>query len=172
MISEALEGVLVVASLAVFVFLIGAFHRKERKKYIVFFILGLCILAFGIALDCITLASIGVFYIILYLIHIKDWGKSRIWRKFNEKKKKILNTIMVIVGSIILLSLFILCLIYHHPTITGIGIANPASVYCEQHGGTVDIRTSDDGSQLGYCVFSSGNECEEWAFYRGECSSA
>lgn len=46
---------------------------------------------------------------------------------------------------------------------------NPASVYCESQGGTVEIRTAEDGSQYGICVFSSGEECDEWAYYRGEC---
>jgi putative hemolysin len=49
------------------------------------------------------------------------------------------------------------------------GMANPASVYCEQQGGTVDIRTAADGSQTGYCVFADGSECDEWAFFRGQC---
>jgi len=47
-------------------------------------------------------------------------------------------------------------------------IANPASVYCSEQGGVVDIRGSLDG-QTGYCVFPGGTECEEWSFYRGEC---
>jgi putative hemolysin len=47
-------------------------------------------------------------------------------------------------------------------------IANPASVYCEEQGGTVEIVDTDDG-QLGICVFDDGRECEEWAYYRGEC---
>lgn len=49
------------------------------------------------------------------------------------------------------------------------GIANPASVYCEEQGGTIDIRTADDGAQTGFCVFDDGSECEEWSYYRGEC---
>ncbi len=48
-------------------------------------------------------------------------------------------------------------------------IANPASVYCESHNGKSEIRTVEDGSQLGYCIFQNKKECEEWAFYRGEC---
>ena len=48
-------------------------------------------------------------------------------------------------------------------------IANPASVYCGDQGGMLEIRTASDGSQAGYCIFSDGTECEEWAFYRGEC---
>jgi putative hemolysin len=47
-------------------------------------------------------------------------------------------------------------------------IANPASVYCEEQGGTVRIVETDDG-QVGICVFDDGRECEEWAYYRGEC---
>ena len=50
------------------------------------------------------------------------------------------------------------------------GLANPASVYCGEQGGTVDIRTGDDGGQYGVCVFPDGSECDEWALYRGECS--
>ncbi len=48
---------------------------------------------------------------------------------------------------------------------------NPASVFCEQNGGKVEIRTAADGSQSGACVFSDGSECDEWAFYRGECGT-
>jgi putative hemolysin len=49
-------------------------------------------------------------------------------------------------------------------------MANPASVYCVEQGGTLDIRTDDAGNQYGVCVFADGSECEEWAFYRGECA--
>ncbi len=49
-------------------------------------------------------------------------------------------------------------------------IANPASAYCEEEGGKIDIRTAEDGSQGGVCVFPDGSECEEWAFYKGECT--
>jgi putative hemolysin len=47
---------------------------------------------------------------------------------------------------------------------------NPASVYCEQNGNTLEIRTAADGSQSGVCVFPDGSTCDEWAYYRGECS--
>ena len=48
-------------------------------------------------------------------------------------------------------------------------IPNPASVNCEENGGTLEIRTAADGSQSGACVFADGSECDEWAFFRGEC---
>ena len=46
---------------------------------------------------------------------------------------------------------------------------NPASEYCVQQGGEIEIRTNPDGSQYGECLFSDGSECEEWPYYRGEC---
>jgi putative hemolysin len=49
------------------------------------------------------------------------------------------------------------------------GIANPASVNCENLGGTLEIVTDADGSQTGMCTLPSGAECEEWALFRGEC---
>jgi len=51
-------------------------------------------------------------------------------------------------------------------------IANPASVYCEQYGGTLEIRTDESGAQTGFCIFADGSECEEWAYFRGECAPA
>jgi len=49
------------------------------------------------------------------------------------------------------------------------GIANPASVHCIQQGGRLEIRTGPDGGQFGVCVLPDGSECEEWAYFRGEC---
>jgi putative hemolysin len=48
-------------------------------------------------------------------------------------------------------------------------LANPASVYCEKQGGKLEIRTGADGGQTGFCKLSDGSECEEWAYFRGEC---
>lgn len=49
------------------------------------------------------------------------------------------------------------------------GMPNPASVYCTEQGGKLEIRT-DAGGEVGYCLFDDGSECEEWAFYRGDCA--
>lgn len=49
----------------------------------------------------------------------------------------------------------------------GAGLANPASVYCEQQGGELEIQETAAG-QVGYCVFDDGRICEEWAFYRNQ----
>ena len=52
------------------------------------------------------------------------------------------------------------------------GIPNPASVYCEQNGNTLEIHTAADGSQSGVCIFPDGSTCDEWAYFRGECGPA
>lgn len=51
-----------------------------------------------------------------------------------------------------------------------VGMPNPASAYCEENGGTLEIRQDEALGQYGVCVFPDGSECEEWAFFRGECA--
>lgn len=51
-------------------------------------------------------------------------------------------------------------------------LPNPASVYCEQQGNKLEIRSASDGSQNGVCILPDGSECDEWLFYRGECQSS
>jgi putative hemolysin len=46
---------------------------------------------------------------------------------------------------------------------------NPASVYCKQNGGRLDLRQDATGGVTGVCVFPDGSSCEEWAYFRGEC---
>jgi len=50
-----------------------------------------------------------------------------------------------------------------------VGMANPASVYCEKMGGTLTIKDEASG-QVGYCSFPNGKVCEEWALMNGKCS--
>ena len=49
-----------------------------------------------------------------------------------------------------------------------VGIANPASVYCEEQGGKLEIRKNPDGSETGWCLFPDGRECDEWNFFRSK----
>jgi putative hemolysin len=51
----------------------------------------------------------------------------------------------------------------------GSQIANPASVYCVQKGGRLAIVTDAQG-EAGICIFSDGSQCDEWAYFRGECA--
>lgn len=46
------------------------------------------------------------------------------------------------------------------------GIPNPASVLCEEQGGTVEIVTDEEGNQSGICRLPDGAEIDEWEYYR------
>ena len=48
-------------------------------------------------------------------------------------------------------------------------MANPGWTFCVNHGGTFHIKTGPAG-QYGMCTFSNGSQCDEWQFFRGECS--
>jgi putative hemolysin len=52
------------------------------------------------------------------------------------------------------------------------GLPNPASVHCQEQGYLLEIRTDEQGNQYGVCIFPDGSECDEWAFFRGECGPA
>ena len=47
----------------------------------------------------------------------------------------------------------------------GVGMANPASVFCESMGGTLSIVNETNG-QVGYCTLPDGTKTEEWAYFR------
>ena len=49
-------------------------------------------------------------------------------------------------------------------------LANPAAVYCGEQGYVSEIRTAEDGSQSGVCIFPDGSVCDEWAYFRDECA--
>lgn len=50
----------------------------------------------------------------------------------------------------------------------GVTVANPASVFCVENGGSLSMNTTDEGTS-GTCTFPTGEQCEEWALFRGEC---
>jgi putative hemolysin len=49
------------------------------------------------------------------------------------------------------------------------GMPNPASVFCEENGGVLELRSNASGAVQGVCVFPDGSECDEWAYFRDEC---
>ena len=50
------------------------------------------------------------------------------------------------------------------------GLPNPASKHCVDQGYELEIRADEAGNQYGVCIFPDGSECEEWEFFRGECT--
>lgn len=85
----------------------------------------------------------------------------------NRRQETTMRNLRVIVALVLSLALIAGCSGGDRDDDTG--LANPASVFCEEQGGTLEIRT-DEAGQYGVCVFDDGSECEEWAYYRGECA--
>jgi len=90
--------------------------------------------------------------------------------------KKTLILTLLFIGAIIGVVFLTACTktsenIPNSPTNSNNQIANPASKFCVDNGGTLNIKTADDGSQAGYCTIN-GKECEEWSLMRGECTQA
>ena len=46
-----------------------------------------------------------------------------------------------------------------------IGMANPASLYCQQRGGTLEMRHTAQGV-TGWCHLPDGTVVEEWSLFR------
>eukprot|EP01041_Mallomonas_annulata_P032915 gene32915-biopygen25218 len=50
------------------------------------------------------------------------------------------------------------------PSVDTTGIANPASTFCVEQGGTVEI-VDENGGQVGYCNLPDGTRVEEWEYF-------
>lgn len=48
-----------------------------------------------------------------------------------------------------------------------VGLPNPASEYCIEQGGRLEIR-QEDGGDVGYCHLPDGRVIEEWTFFRSK----
>ncbi|WP_372512681.1 DUF333 domain-containing protein [Mycobacterium yunnanensis] len=48
----------------------------------------------------------------------------------------------------------------------GMGVPNPASVYCLGRGGSLEITTGDPAGEIGLCHLPDGRVVEEWELYR------
>jgi putative hemolysin len=51
------------------------------------------------------------------------------------------------------------------------GMANPASEFCAEQGGEIEIVEEADG-EVGYCNLPDGTRIEEWEYFRSESASA
>lgn len=70
--------------------------------------------------------------------------------------------------TLIVLALMVLtaCAVKNDPTDTSaVGLANPASVYCQKMGGKLEIVKEEKG-EVGYCTLPGGERIEEWGLYR------
>jgi putative hemolysin len=85
--------------------------------------------------------------------------------KIHHSKKIFFSIVFLFV---VLIGIVISIIYLENQKIKELEIANPASVYCIQNGGRLEMRETSEG-QTGYCLLN-GKECEEWSFFRGECS--
>ncbi len=69
----------------------------------------------------------------------------------------------------IVIGILVIAIVYFIVSSNNTQTANPASTYCLEQDGTLDIQTLSDGSEYGVCKFEDDSECEEWKLYRGEC---
>jgi putative hemolysin len=97
-----------------------------------------------------------------------ETGSSDEIQVFKKEVKMLRNSYSTL---ILLLGAILLAACGPNPTVpTSVpNLPNPASVYCEQNGGTLDLRQDATGGVAGICIFPGGSECDEWAYYRGEC---
>jgi putative hemolysin len=79
--------------------------------------------------------------------------------------RKVLFTLFIVTSALLLAS----CGSQQASPTPKADMPNPASVYCEEHGGKVELRQDASGGVAGICVFADGSECDEWAYIRGEC---
>jgi len=84
------------------------------------------------------------------------------------KKKKFTWIIILII--ILICSLFYF-LVLKNTKLSGTNteIANPAAGYCVEQGNSYEIRTDYEGNEFGVCI-NNEKECEEWKYFRGECT--
>ena len=57
------------------------------------------------------------------------------------------------------------CTVSGPDPLLGLQLPNPASLYCIERGGTIDIKEGPQGS-VSTCVLSDGTRVDEWEFYR------
>jgi putative hemolysin len=86
-------------------------------------------------------------------------------------RKMKMNTKFMIMIGLIVMSMFLIGCAQLERESPPHKIANPASVYCTEQGGTLKIVDTPDG-QVGICTLKDGTECEEWAYFRKECGDA
>jgi putative hemolysin len=83
---------------------------------------------------------------------------------FFSKKQKIMKKILFL--GLALVSLTACSSLQHKdPTPPKIGSPNPASQYCVEQGGKLEIRNEANG-QVGYCHLPNGQVVEEWKLFR------
>lgn len=68
-------------------------------------------------------------------------------------------------GILVMVAMAAGCTVSGPDPIMGLQLPNPASVYCIERGGSIDIKESPQGD-VTTCVLSDDTRVDEWEFYR------
>ncbi len=99
-----------------FVLLIIAIIVMMRRKsfkpdYYSLFMMGLIWTAIGIPLKNFFMSALGIIFLVVGLMHKKEWKQNRqAWSKLSKKDKKIRIIILVVLGLLVLAGLVVLVL--------------------------------------------------------------
>ena len=102
--------------LVVVLMLLGAFLIVNRKKkqtpdYYTLFIMGLLWAAIGPALENYFLSVMGVIFMVLGLVHKKEWKKHKNWDDLSKRERGIKLAIMIILLMLVIAGLIVYILL-------------------------------------------------------------
>ncbi len=69
------------------------------------------------------------------------------------------------IGIAVLTAFIAGCTVSGPDPVLAIGIPNPASIYCIERGGSLDIEQRPEGN-VNMCVLSDGTRIDEWKLYK------
>jgi putative hemolysin len=110
---------------------------------------------------------------------LRDFSQSTMWKPVSKPSHTIVHHRMTPMSQkkILYLIVFILLLTVwmvgcapesDQPEDSPVGLANPASVYCQGLGFEEETREGELG-QYGVCIFPDGSDCDTWDFLSGRC---
>ncbi len=82
--------------------------------------------------------------------------------------KTLAYAVMSLIAGTLLVNFFLTTPPHIQPLPLKASTANPASLFCIDNGGSLTMNSTEAGVS-GTCSFPPGDQCEEWALFRGEC---
>lgn len=84
-------------------------------------------------------------------------------------KNKKINFSLFLIGIVILFTSCSAIINNTESNNDSVDLANPASKFCIENNGKLDIRVNKIG-EYGVCIFEDNSECEEWDYLQGNCN--
>jgi hypothetical protein len=107
-----------IAIILVLLFVLMILFRKKVKAptdYYVFFIIGLTWLPLGLVFKNPALWGMGLVFLIVGLVHKKEWKKNhRPWNKLSKEEKKYRKIIIAALGVLVLVGLVAFLLAHYN----------------------------------------------------------